>query len=530
MEVDAQPDGKRIAAIFVTNLDVFGRDDGLLRLLNLFHRTTREEIIEREVLLRPGDLWDAEVAAETRRRLTDPTLSSLVVVVPVRAAQPGSVNLLVVTRDIWSLRLNSDFEYQAGVLSMLRLQPSENNLFGWRKTLVAVFDMDLGRYAVGPTYMDPNIAGTRWTMSVALRALFSRESQHSEGSSSAVTVTHPLWSYRRKWGGELSLNHLLGVVRVFQGRTLRPFDDPNTATVESIPFRYRLRSFNFSGAVTRSFGERVLQRVSVGYQFWLQRRTPYLEDFAESPAALMSFVAGLPRSERSSSVGLTYRLSTTSFVVLRDVDTFDLAEDTNVGPTVTASVFRGLQLLGSERDYWRLSVAVGWTLAPRRALAQLFAGAETRLQSGQAIDDRWYVDGNFATPPFGFLRLVGRGRVDRVVRNGTVPYLILGGETGMRGYPIGAFFGQAWFRTNLEVRTAGLPVFSTRLGAVAFWDAGHAAPDFGMLVAHHDFGGGLRLLLPQLQRSVIRFDWAFADRGPTAGFPGRLTAGFTQAF
>ena len=48
---------------------------------------------------------------------------------------PGQVDLLVVTRDIWSLRFNTNFEYQGNALTLLETSLSENNLFGWRKYL-----------------------------------------------------------------------------------------------------------------------------------------------------------------------------------------------------------------------------------------------------------------------------------------------------------------------------------------------------------------------------------------------------------
>ena len=54
-----------------------------------------------------------------------------------------------------------------------------------------------------------------------------------------------------------------------------------------------------------------------------------------------------------------------------------------------------------------------------------------------------------------------------------------------------------------------------------------------MLGAHHDFGVGLRWLIPQLSSSVVRIDWAIAtDAGPytSPGLPGRISAGFAQSF
>ena len=53
------------------------------------------------------------------------------------------------------------------------------------------------------------------------------------------------------------------------------------------------------------------------------------------------------------------------------------------------------------------------------------------------------------------------------------------------------------------------------------------------IVPKHDAGVGLRWLIPQLNSTVIRIDWAFATQSTTltrAGFPGRASAGFQQIF
>jgi hypothetical protein len=66
-----------------------------------------------------------------------------------------------------------------------------------------------------------------------------------------------------------------------------------------------------------------------------------------------------------------------------------------------------------------------------------------------------------------------------------------------------------------------------------FYDVGDAGASYRGLVAHNDFGVGLRWLIPQLNSTVIRIDWAFATQSTAftqAGFPGRLSAGFLQTF
>jgi hypothetical protein len=80
-------------------------------------------------------------------------------------------------------------------------------------------------------------------------------------------------------------------------------------------------------------------------------------------------------------------------------------------------------------------------------------------------------------------------------------------------------------------------VFSLRLGGLVFADAGHAAEAWKDLQLYGDAGAGLRLLIPQLNAEVLRCDWAFPFRGYQtgsgtlrAGWPGRLSCGFRQAF
>ena len=69
-----------------------------------------------------------------------------------------------------------------------------------------------------------------------------------------------------------------------------------------------------------------------------------------------------------------------------------------------------------------------------------------------------------------------------------------------------------------------------RVGALAFWDAGHATDSLKELSIQHDVGVGLRGLVPQLQPFVFRLDFAFPLTGPEASFVPRISAGMTQAF
>ena len=534
LELDLQPEGKRVGRIIVKNFDIFDDSDGgFISWTNMFHMTTRENIIAREVLLQPGDSWDWTIAEETRRRLADPLFTSFAAVVPVRALAPGEVNVLVVTRDIFSLRLNTVFEFQAGTFSWLHIEPAENNLLGRRKRLSAIFEMDLGRYGVGPTYYDSNIVGSRWTANMFARALIGRDSESVEGSEGNVTIRHPLWAYSRHWGAELSVTHFQGINRQFLGTNLRPYDDPATLATEQVPWSYRYRSFHGRAQVTHQTGRRVIQAFSAGYRFDLRRPEVFEQAFVGAPELRLAFERDvLPRSERVSAPLVSYQVFTPRFVTFHDLSTFDLPEDQKLGPELIMSASWASRSLGSESGFTLLSATARFNAeVGNRGLLMLSSGAEARITEQDVVDRRYVGEAWFGSPKvLALVRLIANLKVDGLIKNKAVRNLALGGDNGLRGYAIGAFQGQALVRGNVELRSVGLKIAFTRLGVAGFWDFGHAAPSFSDLVIHHDVGVGLRLLIPQLQPTVMRCDWAFATQGPTAGFPGRITAGFSQGF
>ena len=181
-QAEPRPTGKRIRKFVIVNQAVFDPKDRWLSWLNSFHVTTRPYVIAREIMIDAGELWDPVRVEEARRRLTVEAFSTLVVAIPIKAPQSEQdVDVLVVTRDVWSLRLNSDFRFEGGRLRWLRLEPSENNFWGRRKQVSAVYTQDLGRLTLGPHYQDPNLYGTRWSLDVQGGVHVNRATRSTEG-------------------------------------------------------------------------------------------------------------------------------------------------------------------------------------------------------------------------------------------------------------------------------------------------------------------------------------------------------------
>ena len=548
LTIDGNPEGKVIGHVYVVNQDVFSRHDWRLQLLNIFHRTTRPDIIERELLLAPGQHWDAMLADESVRnlqappplffangtRFAAPGLSSVVAIMPVASPVPGSVDVLAVTRDLWSLRFNTDFQFQKNTLSVLQTSLSENNLFGWRKYVAAGFELDQGRYGVGPTYFDPNVAGTRLTLLATGNAWYARDTDRYEGDNELFSLQYPLYSLDSRWGAELNVSHQDVVVRHFCDNQLCPVSVART----SVPFIYRRHEVAVDANTVRSFGQAVIQRVTAGYRFD-HPRSLVLADFPADPnvpALAEQFLAQwTPLSETRSEPYLRYELFTARYGVFRDLNTFDLRENGRLGPHLAVELAAGVPALGADFVAYPMSATASWAAAPGGsgyAMAQAQVSARTR--SGHLIDQRLSGVIFLATPPIGrAARVVIEATTDALRADTYRTPLFLGGDTGLRGYQIGEFQGVVAAAAHAEIRTAPIAVYSQRFGAVLFYDVGHAAGSYGDLVPHHDVGVGLRWLIPQLNSSVLRIDWAVPTQaGPYTqpGLPGRITAGFMQSF
>jgi hypothetical protein len=548
LAVDPSPDGKIIGRVYVVNQDVFSRHDWRLQLLNIFHRTTRPDVIERELLLSPGQRWDESLADESVRnlqappplffaddtRFAAPQLSSVVALVPVASPIPGTVDLLAVTRDLWSLRFNTEFQFQKNTLSLLQTSISENNLFGWRKLLSAGFRMDQGRYGLGPTYFDPNVLGTRLTLLGNAIAWYGRGADRYEGNSEMFSLRYPLYSLASRWGAGVDLIRQDVLVRQFCDNELCLAD----AGGAKLPFIYRNRTVTVDANVMRSFGQTVIQRVTAGYRFDRRRAlaVPELKPDPNDPTLANAFLSRwAPLPETRSEPYLRYQLFTASYGVFRDFDTFDLRETRRLGPSLSAEVAAGVPTLGADFVAYPMTATASWATelaGTGFGLAQVQAGA--RATSDRFIDQRLSGVLYLATPPLGrAVRVVVAAMTDAVRGDRNQTRFFLGGDTGLRGYQIGEFQGTVQASAHAEVRTMPLAVYSQRFGLVLFYDVGHAADSYAALVPHHDLGLGLRWLIPQLNSSVFRLDWAIpTQEGPytEAGFPGRIVAGFMQSF
>jgi len=581
LAIDPAPEGKLVGFIHVVNLDVFQPSDGgLLEWFNHFHRTTREYHIRRESLLVPGLLYNPALVDETTRNLrnrttysaNDPPLSSIVAIVPVQTATPDTVDVLIVTRDVWSLRLNSDWVFGlfAQDIPSFRASVSENNLFGWRKQPALAFIMDQGEVWLGPNYLDPNLLGTRLRFTAAFYEIWARRTGElaagpREGSSSWLRVEYPFYALSMRWGAFVDGGYTTRVIRYItssQGTdnratlarylpaadgsasgacvvpTTQPGDPYPTLTADCA---WRSRVGGVTSGVTRSFPSPwLVQRVTIGNEFQLTRLS-FLPDFPATPALRQPFAAQyFGPSERTSSLYLQYEVFTPRYRTYRNLDTFDLGEDLRLGPWVTLKFGRASTLLGSEADFFPLKSEAHVNLGLLGGFQNIGVSWEARLYDhglgDQLLTGQFYA----ATPVLArSFRIVVSGRTGLLAENKHRARVYLGWTEGLRGYPINTFYGYNYYLAHIEVRSMAFSLWSLRIGGLLFADAGHAADTWQGLALYDAAGAGLRVLIPQLNADVLRCDWGIPLRGYVvdgtpivrAGLSNTLAyCGFRQAF
>lgn len=535
-ELDPSPSGKVIEAVDVVTLDVIEHRDPAPGFLNWFHAKTRTEVIEREILLRAGQIYDEGLVRETERNLRVHQ-TSVVLIVTTKGRARGRVRLLVITKDVWSLRLNSDVVAVNGRLQALYLQPSEENFLGRRKLLSGNLILTQSTYSLGVGFIDPRIAGTRLQTAASANLIWSCTNDELEGSTGAFRFGKPLYSTRTRWAWTTGLEWQEDVVRpagtvgqsVCNGGRAVGIDLPAIPAARSLPYEYRRDALTGRIAVTRSFGNVMKHDVSFGLES--VRRVYRSISLGGQPALVRAeFDKLLPTSDSRISPFVELHDHENRFHRMIDVETLALQEDFRLGHEVWIHAYPGLEAAGSSRNLMGVYSGAGYTVPIWDGLARGYVASSIELSDRHRSDAQVEAGARLITPRLGFGRLVVDGyAVDRFV-NYLNPLQSLGGTTRLRGYRVNAFVGANEVVANVELRSRPVEILSLQFGGVLFYDVGDAGRTFRSLELRQGAGFGLRVLVPQVDRTVFRLDFGFPLSPSDAKAEATVVLRFYQAF
>ncbi|MEZ4224215.1 MAG: BamA/TamA family outer membrane protein [Polyangiaceae bacterium] len=529
-ELELDPAGKRIEDIRIVTLDVIEERDPYPGLFNIFHATTRPHIVERELTFRRGERYDQRRVDESARALRSARQLSLVLIVPIQGSEPDSIKLLVITKDVWSLRLNTDFEIADGRLTRLLLQPAEENVLGTHTMVGGLFVLEPATYSLGAQFIDRRVAGSRIQAIVSGNVIFNRSSGQPEGSFGGLSYGTNLFSAETKWAFRTLVTWRQEVFRSFIGADQRTFDAESTAVDDRIPYEYDSARYYGAYLLTRSFGRRFKHDVSVGVEVDHRKAKP-TNLAGVDPLAAREFVASeLPVNDTRASPLVQFRSYTSDYSRVLDFETLGLQEDFRLGHDLVFRVYPASRDVGSSRTLLGTFAAAGYTFPFGDGLARAILSNTLELASPAETDGLASANVRVVTPRIGLGRLVYDGLVLNRYENYLNERFTLGGGSRLRGYPLQAYLGKDVVASNLEFRTTPVEILRTQLGGALFYDVGDAYDGGDDLHLKQSVGLGLRALIPQANRIVFRADYAVPVVAGRAVGPGSFFMTFGQAF
>ena len=523
LTLESAPEGKEIEQVQIVSLDVFDERDPVPDFVNVLHATTREHVIRRELLFRAGEPYRALFAHETARNLRGLQQLSIVLIVPVQGTRPGRVRVLVITKDVWSLRLNWALELSNSNVTYLVLNPSEENLFGSHAIVGALFILDPATYSLGFSLAHRRLFGSHERVQLSASFIKNRFSGATEGSFGEFRYGQPLYSLGTKWSWGTSILWRTDIARRFKGVTV-------ATTAAGIPVEYGRDRLYGGYELVRSFGRRFKYDLSLGVEADRSLYSPG-DLSGYSPEAVQRFIATeVPVSDQRVGPFVQLHAHRTDYRSLLEVETLGLQEDYRRGHDLLLRLYGGSSALGSTRDLLGSQASLAYTLPVDDGFIRPVVSSNIEYASLNRNDALFQTALRIVSPRLGFGRLMIDGEFFTRYYNYLNRYYVLGGDNRLRGYGPGEFKGASLIAVNTELRTSSLDILSAQVGAAVFYDVGDAKNKVENFRLKQSVGLGVRVLFPEFDRIVLRADWGFPLTPGYSTFPGGFFLSFGQAF
>ncbi len=415
--------GLPIGTIEIVNHEVFDEPatgvSAPYRIANTVHIRTRDEVVGRELLFETGDLFDQELVEQTERNLRglsfirDARIDTIAVDLD-SDGEPDQVDMRVLTWDTWSLSPRVDFR-QVHDRTIWELGVSEKNLFGRGKSITATHRTNLDRTIDRVSYADPQLVGSNVSLLVSASHL-------SDGDEQLLMFDRGYLSLRDPWswtvgGGSFS-------------RTDPIFKDGSE--IGRLYHRGQWGDFQVSRAVQRS-ARRALS-VHGAFRLREERVGSEMRDFGVAEFGIRS-------------IGHRY-------VRLTHVNQFERSEDFNLGTDTFATVGLSAPELGGSSE--RAAFVSAGHIQGIAFGDEHFLIAEARFD-GRREHHEWRnalttLRGRYLLKHAERRATIGRVAYQRGHNLDQEVQLLLGAETGLRGYPVRQFSGNRSMLMTLEER------------------------------------------------------------------------------
>jgi len=483
----------RVGAVTLDREDIFTRAEvdsaagvvGFLkRLSNRLHLETRPHVLRREFLFREGDPWRPDLLAETERNLRALGFLAEATVAPADTSADGRVDVLVRTRESWTLETDITYSLDAGGASRWTAQLADRNFLGYGVTAGAGLGRDLASDFWNLWFRQRRLAGSGLTLGLDY-------AKRTEGHTRKLDLSRPFYALDDAAGFEVRAWHSSWRQRFYLSNAGPAGVDP--ARAASLYAEIPYEDVGWQLGLQRRLkgeGEGRIWRLGVGARVHERRFHPdeRARELSDGRAVDLDFLAaeGTPyRREQGTTVYPHLWLRTVSrrWTTERFLLRYGGLEDIELGWDLEVRLGPAGGLAGSTtgdgRQRWRLETTAQRWLPLGPGYALLVGAAEADLGSDAARSHRWdlvagWLARHGADNAPWLARLFGEVAAGERL-SGARPFL-LGSERGLRTVPVDGMAGDRLVRANLELgRATGLePLGVFRLGLAAFGGVGSA--------------------------------------------------------
>ena len=468
--------GAIIGAITINNGNIFdlenpAEDKLLYRLANKAHKTTRPQVIEQQLLFSTGDAFSSQVLEESERILRSNRYIQEAQIEPIQHAD-GVVDINVSTTDTWTLSPKMSFSHSGGESSS-GFGIKEMNLLGTGMGVEALYKSDVDRNSKFLKIVDHHI-GDSW---YGVKAIVE---DNSDGYARQFDIGKRFYAMDSTRAHGVSL-----------------FDND------------RIDSLYDRGEVAAQFRHQIkTQELYVGWSKglqngWARRYTAGLgyDEHRFSAVVGESALANvIPADRRFVYPFVGIEVVQDKYEKSTNFDQIERVEDRFLGTSFNARLGRSRVGLGSDRQAWLLNAAARTSFS-RSKKSTLFLSSDfaTRWESSGVQNLALTLDAKYyrrqSEKRLMFARLSGTWGHELDLDQ----QLFLGGDNGLRGYPLRYQSGNKRALLTLEQRffTDWYPFRLFRVGAAVFFDMGHTWGEGPFGTANDgllkDVGAGLRL-------------------------------------
>lgn len=490
-DAELEAGGARIGIIHFDARKLFDVEAGdenttLGRLGNRLHVQTRIATIEDQLLFRSGDLYQSKLLEESSRILRETRYLRDAVIRPV-AYRDGLVDVEVVTQDVWTFTPGLSFGRKGG-RNTSGVELEDLNFLGTGTFLGLGIKSGLDRDSKYLEYSNRQLGSSWWSLSTIY-------SDNSDGRLAGLTLEKPFYSLGSRDAGGLSL---LDDERIDSRYDLGRITDRYVA-------HEKRASVHWGSSIGGPDGW--ARRVIAGVTF---------EEHAFGAIDGSNPTGLLPADRRLVYPWIGAEWVEDAFKTARNREQIERTEDYSLGWRARARVGFASDAYGSDRNAVMLSgdFSKGFSLTERQSI--FFAvDAGGRLEHGSVAGGLLKADARYfyrqSQRRLLFMNLSATAGTHLDVDQ----QILLGGDSGLRGYPLRYQSGKGRWLFSAEQRffSDWYPFQMFNVGGAVFYDMGATwgrdllgAPSQGLL---RDIGFGLRLGNSRSARgNVLHFDVA----------------------